>query len=297
MSKVIEVPGIGNVEFPDTMTDADIGAAIRKQLGTQRTSGQAVVGKISPGDVLRQVPGVLKDIGRAALNTAPGAETGMEDPAVALLSAAIPGGARTAGMGLAAAAKSSPAIEAIQKVIRKLPSTVRAGATLQKVMDAAKNVPVDLTKADAIVARAKQLEARGSSPMPRVMKKYVESQKTVTAKFGGQKVQMQPQPMTYEVGRDFASNAGAQSVKEMTGMNAPMKAQVKQFAKALSEANREAAVKAGMGDLYDQGIKQYRQAKSLQAKTAIIKRYSIRAALLAGGAGLSAKLIRDLIEP
>lgn len=32
-SKVIEVPGIGNIEFPDSMSDADISAAIRKQTG------------------------------------------------------------------------------------------------------------------------------------------------------------------------------------------------------------------------------------------------------------------------
>ena len=31
MQKIVEVPGIGNVEFPDSMSDADIGAVLRKQ--------------------------------------------------------------------------------------------------------------------------------------------------------------------------------------------------------------------------------------------------------------------------
>lgn len=33
MAKVVEIPGVGDVEFPDSMSDADIGAAIKKQLG------------------------------------------------------------------------------------------------------------------------------------------------------------------------------------------------------------------------------------------------------------------------
>jgi hypothetical protein len=33
MPKTVEVPGIGNIEFPDSMSDADISAAIRKQTG------------------------------------------------------------------------------------------------------------------------------------------------------------------------------------------------------------------------------------------------------------------------
>lgn len=34
MQKIVEVPGVGNVEFPDSMSDDDISAVIRKQVGS-----------------------------------------------------------------------------------------------------------------------------------------------------------------------------------------------------------------------------------------------------------------------
>lgn len=170
----------------------------------------------------------------------------------------------------------------VRKVGKILPNTERAGAKLQTVMQSARNVPQDLTQTDLIAARAKQLQQRGGGTPPPVVQKYLARQKPVVAKFGGQKVAMQPQPMTYEEGFDFASAAGSQSAKAMSEMTGPMKAQVKQFAGALRNSNRQAAAQVGMGDLYDQAIKEYRQAKTLEEAKDVVKRYALHAAIGTG---------------
>lgn len=40
MSKIVQVPGVGNVEFPDSMSDDQIGAAIQKQVGAPKAPAQ-----------------------------------------------------------------------------------------------------------------------------------------------------------------------------------------------------------------------------------------------------------------
>ena len=44
-AKVVEIPGVGNVEFPDWMSDADISAAISKQRQPQQTQEQPAAAK------------------------------------------------------------------------------------------------------------------------------------------------------------------------------------------------------------------------------------------------------------
>ena len=48
-SKIVEVPGVGNVEFPDTMGDDEISQAIRKNLGTPTTGPEIAAKAQSPG--------------------------------------------------------------------------------------------------------------------------------------------------------------------------------------------------------------------------------------------------------
>lgn len=173
-----------------------------------------------------------------------------------------------------------------QKMARlKLPSEARAGEKFQQVLGAAKDVPLDVTKADETLRRAKELRARGST-MPKVLTDYgkARTSATGTTQFSD--------PMTYETGRDFASNAGALSVRETTAMNRKMQGQVSAFAKAMRDATREAAVKVGKGDLYDEAMKEYRLARSIQEKKEILKKWGKRAALGATGYAL----LRDITE-
>ena len=154
-----------------------------------------------------------------------------------------------------------------------LPNEARAGANLEAIKQAAGNVPIDTGAVEAIAARAQELRQRGAS-MPKVINDFIKNRKPALDESGAP---IPPDPMTYNVGRDFASNAGRLSADEASRMIPPMKAQVAQFAQALKDANREAAVKVGMGDLYDSAIKEYRNAKTISDAKDILKKYSIAA--------------------
>lgn len=171
-----------------------------------------------------------------------------------------------------------------------LPSTERAGQKFQQVMSAAKDVPVDLSKVDPIVERAKELRSRGHGPPSQAMRQYMRVRQP--EEFGP--FQMAPQPLTYETARDFAVSAGDQSAREIMGTNKTMKRQNKSFARALDEANREAAYQAGRGPEYDQAMTEYRNARRLENVKRIVaksgKKAAGTAALGAAGYGLYREL-------
>ncbi len=158
-----------------------------------------------------------------------------------------------------------------------LPSTERAGQKFSQVAKAAGDIPIDTSKADSVLERVKELRQRGST-MPKVTRDYEKARKP--GDFMGMSVDAPP--MTYNEGRDFATNAGRLSVRESQAANPQMQSQVSQFAQALKAANRKAAESVGMENLYDQAIKEYHQAKSMQEAGDIIKKWSVRALL--GGA-------------
>lgn len=190
-------------------------------------------------------------------------------------------GAKTAAI-TAGSMVAAPLVKALTGL---MPSTANAGAKFESVMGAAKDVPIDTAAADDIMARAEELRQRGST-LPKVLRDYAKARST-------------GEPMTYETGRDFASNAGALSAREATATNAKMQAQVNQFAAAMKDANREAAVKVGMGDLYDAAIKEYRQAKTMSDAAQVIKKWGTRAALAAtlGAAGKAGYDIYERLNP
>lgn len=167
------------------------------------------------------------------------------------------------------------ATPAFNAALKTLPSKTRAGAKFEQVMSKAKDVPLDTSEAQSAVERAQELRTRGSS-MPKVLNDFAKNRKAATGDFMGVEV---TDPMSYEVGRDFASNAGALSTREVTAMNAKMQAQVAKFAKAMKDANRQAAESVGMGDLYDQAMKEYRQAANLQEASVVARKWAIRAGL------------------
>ena len=124
--------------------------------------------------------------------------------------------------------------------VGKIPTVAKAGAKFNIVKAAAGDVPVNTVAADEAVARAQELGKAGAN-VPKVMRDFAKARQPITGKFAGNRVQMSPDPITYQTGRDFASNAGALSVDEATKMTPSMKAQVKQFARAMDEGNRGAA--------------------------------------------------------
>jgi hypothetical protein len=233
--------------------------------------------------------GKLTQFSHVANNTAPEAATGMEptgntvlDIARGTLAGGIPGSLATEGMTLAQQIANSPLANIAKAARGLIPSSANASKGFETVASATNEVPIDTAKAQEIVARAKELGQRGNT-VPKVIRDFAKA--TAPGDFMTQPVDA---TMTYQAGRDFASKAGALSAQETAAVKGtPMQRQVTQFAAAMKDANREAAVKVGMGDLYDQAMKEYRQAKNLQDAGDVLKKYGIRALLVAaaGAAG------------
>ena len=157
-----------------------------------------------------------------------------------------------------------------------MPSKAAAGAKFDAVMAKAKDVPLDLGAADDAVIRAQELQGRGST-LPKVLRDYIKQREA-------------GQTPTYEVGRDFASNAGNLSAREATALNGKMHRQVSTFAEALDTANRKAAESVGLEGLYDEAMTEYSRARSIENKKAVAAKYLKRAAII----GVTGKLLFDI---
>lgn len=161
------------------------------------------------------------------------------------------------------------------EIAEAIPNAERAGRNFQTVMGKAKDVPLDLTAASKPALRAMELRDAGST-MPTVLNKFL--QRTTAPGLA---------PLTYEHGRDFASNASRLSANETTRLTPPMKAQVNEFAGALGDANRTAAEQAGVGPLYSDAMNEYRRAMKIKAaKGALGQAANSTLGKVVGGTGL-----------
>ncbi len=166
----------------------------------------------------------------------------------------------------------------VPKAIQAIPSKARAVANLDTIMASAKNIPLDLTEANNIIDRSIEISKRGGSPLPKPMSDLRAAQAQG--------------PVTFEAGKDFASSASSQSIEEKAAIKGQMKSQVAQFAKAVRGANRAAAEQVGMGNLYDQFVKEYSRAASLANKATVMKEILVKAAIIATGGAIGYELYR-----
>src|ERR1051325_6663598 len=195
-------------------------------------------------------------------------------------------GAKAATLGAVADAVDPKTVSnAWDRIKSAIPSTTRADIAFDKIRTAAKDVPVDLQDAYKVIQRAKELEASAHGPISLGMTKVEQALQPM--RVGEEGLVVNPPAMKYPQSFDIASAAKSPSVLEKTGQTGMMQAQVKEFAKALQTANREAAAKVGMGDVFDQAMKEYHQGKNLEDAMAVAKKYAIRTALgLVGLKGL-----------
>jgi len=157
-----------------------------------------------------------------------------------------------------------------RSLVNQIPSKARAGANFQAVLKKAKNVPIDTTEPGRIAMEAQQLSTTGTT-LPKVFSDYIN------------KYPADPlAPINYDIGRQFASNAGDLAFGEKQMANKAMLSKVKQFGTALDTSNRAAAVSVGMGDLYDSAMSEFARASNLAEKAAVIKKWAARAAIGAG---------------
>ena len=153
-----------------------------------------------------------------------------------------------------------------------LPNAERAGRTFETVMNAAKDVPVDVNKFSAPVLRAKQLNAVAGDPMAPVLRKTL-------AKIGPT-----TEPLTYGDSRILASSAGRKAQQTAMGgkLTGEMGKRLSETATGLDAANAEAAAKAGVGDKYLDAMKEYRNAKRLEKVGDVAKKVAVTGALGGG---------------
>jgi hypothetical protein len=175
------------------------------------------------------------------------------------------------------------AIEAATDLPDLLPNIESAGAKFQNVMAAAKDQPINLAAPGDVALRAQEFAGHGAT-MPKVFRDFLRTSTDPEAP-----------PMDYETGRDFASNAGHLSAQDNLTMTGTMKAQVAKFAKAMSYANEEAADRAGVGDDYRAAMKEYRQAKQIQAVKDAVKG-GAKYVVLGGAGAYTVKKVADLMK-
>ncbi len=226
----------------------------------------------TPGGVIRALPGAALDLGKGALKgIASGAYDLLGRPGDAH-APSVPGGfertrpsaltnridrttkpsntAQAMGSYIPTIASLAMPTKAASDVL--IPNLERAGGNFQTVMKAARNVPLDLSKASEPALEAHSLSEAGAT-MPKIMNKFLQR----TTSPGSE-------PLTYEQGRRFASNAGRLSTQESMNANPMMKRQVSALAGALRDANESAAEQAGVGDLYRDAMREYRHGMALR---------------------------------
>ena len=264
------------------------------QQGGGATPASAPIGEqpLSPGGLARTMletgKGAAKELGSTAYNLATG-------PAAGPIGMAAGYAGRKLGITPKVEAVTEPSntsqqigkygamagemLAPMPKALKLLPSTERAGESLQRVNAAVGKVPVDLTKASEPVFGALQLERTGSGAPPAVISKLSER----LPQHGGA-------PVPFEESRLFQSNAGRLSTAEQMAAKPQMQRQVSLLAKALAEENERVATEGGVGPLYKSALTEYRHAKQLEGlkegAVDLAKKTATRYVL--GGVGLGA---------
>jgi hypothetical protein len=162
--QIVEVPGVGEVEFPDGMSDADVLAAVRKLSGPQPVASHA------PAQPPPGVSGVESG-GRGALQ---GVTFGWGDEAAAAVDAAIPGISRFVNKEVLAAAPEGATLGERYRTAREYyrarneaarganPGTYLAGQVVGGVAPALTGAGAAATGTRALLGAAGQGAAAGA---------------------------------------------------------------------------------------------------------------------------------------
>ena len=136
----------------------------------------------------------------------------------------------------------------VSAAVEAVPSTARAGAAFKDVMSAAGSVPLDVEAPGKVALRIQQLAERGGS-MPLSVRKFL-----------ARITDPNKADMTYEEGRDFASNISRLSANEMGRLTPVLQREVANLRVSLNAANATAAQVAGKGAEYAGAMKEYANA-------------------------------------
>ncbi len=163
-----------------------------------------------------------------------------------------------------------------------VPTTTRAGRTFQTVMSAAKDVPLDVAGPGNAALEIQQLGSRGGTT-PRAVTQFM---RRIT--------DPAQSPMTYQEGRDWASNISRLSADEYNRLTPVIKKAMGNFRTELSGSLRGAADTVGQGEAYQNAMKEYAQAKQIQDVLSTVGHGIQRGLPYASGAGLGYLLAQKL---
>lgn len=186
----------------------------------------------------------------------------------------------------AAAAGASKVIGAIDNAI---PQASRAGQKFSEVMEAAKELPVDVRGPGDSALRYFELKKAGGSNI-KVLNDFLNR---VASPEAG--------PLTYKEARDFYSNATRISVDDSLKISPVMRRQLSEFTNSLGDAIQDTADQAGKLDQYTEAMKEYHAAMRLRAVGAGIKdlltsKTAAAAAATGAGGAVGAYAVRELLK-
>lgn len=193
--------------------------------------------------------------------------------------------AKVGGLAPTVAEMAIPAggtVKAGKAAIGLIPTTAKAGAKFENVMAAAKNVPLDVKEVGNVALRINQLAERGGS-MPMAVRKILNRM-----------TDPNKAAMTYEEGRDFASNISRLSANEYGRLTPAVAREVAGLRVALNQANANAAKAAGKMDEYKSAMREYAQAMRLREAIDKSLKVAKKAAPYAAGAGIAAWMSREI---
>jgi hypothetical protein len=127
----------------------------------------------------------------------------------------------------------------------------------------------------------------GAGALPPPIRKYIKYTDSpgVMRQFPGAST------VPFEDMRDFQSNSGRLSGKDMKAMSPKMKRELANFAAATAQANQEAAVAGGQGEPYTQGMNEFRRAMKMRQFGQTAAKVGGAAAIGGAGYGLAKKFI------
>jgi len=320
--KVIDIPGVGPIAFPDSMSDADMNAAASKLYREANpehpppdpkhswvqtakdwlpTAGDlvtgAVKGLVHSGQTLASYPvlpgGISsEDIGNAIGNIVGGttgqARYGTQAQPVskeqARQATAYTNLPQRVGGAIETAAEM---VLPGRTAVETIPTKARAGQMLESVKQAAKDVPVDLSAAGDVALRIQELAERGGS-MPMAVRKFLI------------RVTDPNKPaMLYPESFDFRSNLSRLSANDYNRMSPVVAREVADLSAKLNKANADAAAVVGKGADHIRAMNDYGTAVRVRDFYDTVLRgmaQGIPRAVPYGIAGSSAYLTKKLFD-
>ncbi len=195
---------------------------------------------------------------------------------------------KAGGYGADIAELAIPGPAAAGKVSEAIPTAEKAGAKFAEVMGAAHSVPLNVNLPGDVALRTQQLAESGGS-LPKVIRDFL---KRVTDPEKG--------PLTYQEGRDFASNASRLSADEAQRLTPVMKRQAGQFMAALNASLSQAADQVGKLDVYQKAMSEYHNAMRLRAlgegAKDVLTSTAAKAAAGAGAGAAGAYAVREALK-